>query len=139
MKELLQVMHVSIIFIIHLLKILKDLKAFLDDYDALLTFDYTINEENKSSDFIYGLETGKAKKDKFALKGNGKGKTKKSTMEDFLNFEKAVKNNLHDSVRAIANGNFEIEPFKKGKTIVGCTFCKNYDICFKRNKIEELE
>lgn len=113
--------------------------AYLDDYDALLTFDYTINEENKASKFILGLETGKAKKDKFALKGNGKCKTKKSTMEDFLNFEKAVKNNLHNSVRGIANCNFEIEPFRKGKTIVGCTFCKNYDICFKRNKIEELE
>ena len=50
---------------------------------------------------------------------------------------KIVEDNLITSIQKIAFGSFHIKPFYKGKSNVACTFCKDFDICFKKDKVAE--
>ena len=110
--------------------------AFIDDLNAMLTFDHALNDKNVKSKYVVGLETNSNGK---KLSKKGSGRTKALTFTEFNSMRDVVEANYIESVKKIANGSFHIEPFKKGKIYIGCQFCKNFDICFKRNKQMEDE
>ena len=109
--------------------------AFLNDYDSMLKFDHTLNEPGAKSKYVYGLMLTK----KMAISRLGAGQYHALSRQELDNFALIVDKNFNECVEKIAFGSFHIQPYKKGKEYVACTFCNHSDICFKRNKIAEEE
>lgn len=119
------------------LECLKYDGAFIDDYDDILKFDFTINEPGVKSPFVMGLALKKGKK--IGLSKQGKGRTHAINREKFNILSQIVEKNFNESIQKIDFGSFHIAPFRKNNYPVGCTFCSHYDICFKKNTIAEEE
>lgn len=108
--------------------------AYLEDYETMLSFDYSIDDDKKQSLFVKGLQTAsKGKK----LSRAGAAKVRALNREEFAKLDKVVEENYFDCVRKIAAGSFHIEPYKKSSEYPGCKYCKHKDICFQR--IKDLE
>lgn len=110
--------------------------VFVNDYDSIIKFDHTLNEKKAKSKFVIGLQVN-SKGDGFSAAGKGLYRLLKD--EDINEFDNIVQNNFFDSVQKIAYGNFNITPFYKGNVNMGCRFCKNFDICFKKDRNEDLQ
>ena len=106
--------------------------AFINQYDDIKDFDFKLTEPQSISEFVAGLSLTSAKKPTINKKGS-----RASSRDDFIKMSKIVEDNLITNIQKIAFGSFHIKPFYKGKSNVACTFCKDFDICFKKDKVAE--
>lgn len=106
--------------------------AFINQYDDIKDFDFRLSEPQSVSEFVAGLSLTSAKKPTINKKGS-----RASSRDDFIKMSKIVEDNLITSIQKIAFGSFHIKPFYKGKSNVACTFCNDFDICFKKDKVAE--
>lgn len=125
--------------------IIKDLLPASKDknYNSIL-FDsyrldgYTLEDINIleliDNNYLNGsyLKTIKTKKD-----GSFYNYSKVLSYDDINKLLDIVENNIDSSITKILNSDFSISPKRIGNEmlndITGCRYCKNYDICYKKN------
>lgn len=125
--------------------IMKDLISTTKDknYNSLL-FDsyrldgYTLDDINVleyiDNNYLQGsyLKTIKTKKD-----GSFYSYSKVLTSDEIDKLLELVEANIDSAVKRILNAKFDIKPIRIGSEmlsdITGCRYCKNYDICYKKN------
>lgn len=98
-----------------------------DNKEILEKFDFTYQD----SQMIQGLKT---KKDGFYAYS----KVLSEKQMDEIDY--IVDTKIKDATNKILDGNFDINPKKIGKDIIGCEYCSYRDICYKTDKdIVELK
>ena len=99
----------------------------LNDPSAIMNMDYTIDEENKSSNFFSGI--------KFNKDGTPSKSAKIKTEEELKDLRDKALNQIKIAIDNIRHARFNINPVReKGdeKDHTVCDYCKAFDICFMR-------
>ena len=129
----------------HWQNIIKEvLPASKDKNYSSLLFDsyrldgYTIADvdvlKNIDHNYLNGsyLKTIKTKKD-----GSFYSYSKVLTSDEIDKLLELVENNIDQAIDKILKGDFQIKPVRIGSEaitdITGCRYCKNYDICYRKN------
>lgn len=85
-----------------------------------------LDETYQDSKMIKGLKT---KKD-----GGFHANSKVLNEEKFQKLQDIVEKKIQEADKKIRKADFEINPKKIGKDLIGCEFCKYKDICFKKEE-----
>ena len=95
---------------------------------------YTIDDENLISMFDSTYENSEVIK---SMKLTSKGfssYTKLVSEEDIENIIDIVDKNINEVIESIKQSDFEINPKRIDEDLLGCTYCKYKDICFRKEE-----